>query len=235
LHRERRFTADAAHELRSPLAAVRVNAQVLCAARDDKERQEVSANLLASVDRGSRLIDQLLMLARVDSRNSAQLPNTAVRLDELVATECAAQLPGAEQKGIFLSRTTTPLAVRGDAGLLAILIRNLIDNAIRYSSNGSSVQVSCSAHEGTAELVVSDTGPGIAAEERERIFERFYRVVGNDSIGSGLGLSIVRSIAQLHGGSVRALPGPGGTGTSITVRLPHGVARPGQSQPDLPQ
>jgi len=220
LQRERRFTADAAHELRSPLAAVRVNAQVLCAARDDNERREVSANLLASVDRGSRLIDQLLMLARVDSRNSGQLPHAAVRLDELVAAECAVQQPNAAQKRISLSHSVTPVAVNGDEGLLAILIRNLIDNAIRYSPDGSSVQVSCRALEGTAELIVSDNGPGIAPEERERIFERFYRVVGNDSTGSGLGLSIVRSIAQLHGGHVRALTGPGGTGTSISVRLP---------------
>lgn len=220
LQRERRFTADAAHELRSPLAAVRVNAQVLCGARDDIERKEVSANLLASVDRGSRLIDQLLMLARVDSRNSAQLPHKAVRLDELVVAECAIHQPNAAQKGIFLSHSLAPVGVTGDEGLLAILMRNLIDNAIRYSPDGSSVQVSCGAHEGTAELIVSDNGPGIAPEDRERIFERFYRVVGNDSTGSGLGLSIVRSIAQLHGGDVQALSGPGGRGTSIAVRLP---------------
>lgn len=222
LQRERRFTSDAAHELRSPLAAVRVNAQVLCAARDDKEREEVSANLLASVDRGSRLIDQLLMLARVDSRNPAQLPNTPVALEELVQSECAAQLPNADQKGISLSRITESVLVSGDEALLRILVRNLIDNAIRYSPNGSQVQVCCRIHEGTAELTVSDNGPGIAPEERERVFERFYRVVGNDSTGSGLGLSIVRSIAELHGGSVQALTGPAGTGTSITVRLPRG-------------
>ncbi len=220
MSRERRFTADAAHELRSPLAAVRVNAQVLCAARDEREREEVSANLLASVDRGSRLIDQLLMLARVDSRNSAQLPHMAVRLDELVAAECAAQQSSAAQKGIFLSHSVTPVEVTGDEDLLAILLRNLIDNAIRYSPHRSRVQVSCTVHEGTAELIVSDNGSGIAPEDRERIFERFYRVVGNDSTGSGLGLSIVRSITQLHGGTAQALSGPGGAGTSITVRLP---------------
>jgi signal transduction histidine kinase len=220
LHRERRFTADAAHELRSPLAAVRANAQVLCASRDDKEREEVTANLLASVDRGSRLIDQLLMLARVDSRDPAQLPNSAVVLDELVRTECAADEANAAQKGIRLFRNTEPVVVSGDEGLLTVLVRNLMDNAIRYSPNGSSVQISCRTHEGAAELIVSDNGRGIAPEDRERVFERFYRVVGNDSTGSGLGLSIVRSISGLHGGSVRAQAGPGGSGTAIIVRLP---------------
>lgn len=227
--RERRFTADAAHELRSPLAAVRVNAQVLCASRDDQEREEISANLLASVDRGSRLIDQLLMLARVDSRDPAQLPTAAVILDDLVRAECAAQELNAVQKGISLSRTTERVVVSGDEGLLTVLMRNLIDNAIRYSPNGSSVQINCRKDEGAAELIVSDNGPGIAPEDRERVFERFYRVVGNDSSGSGLGLSIVRSIAELHGGSVRALPGSGGSGTAIVVRLP--LTRSGDSVP----
>ena len=223
LQRERRFTADAAHELRSPLAAVRVNAQVLCAARNDEEWQEVSANLLASVDRGSRLIEQLLMLARVDSCDPAQLPTATVVLDELVRTECAAQEPNAKLKGIRLSSTTERVVLSGDEGLLTILVRNLIDNAIRYSPSGSSVQISCTMHQGTAELIVSDNGPGIAPQDWERVFERFYRVVGSDSTGSGLGLSIVRSIAELHGGSVRAGSNSEGHGTAILVRLPLGV------------
>ncbi len=219
LQRERRFTADAAHELRSPLAAIRVNAQVLCAARDTSERAEISANLLASVDRGSRLIDQLLLLARIDSGSHAQLPHATVSLDALVRAECTAQQSIAGQHGITLAVDCEPVAVFGEAGLLTMLIRNLVDNAIRYSRAGSRVHVRCLNTDGTAMLIVDDEGPGIAPEERARVFERFYRVVGNESTGSGLGLSIVKSIAEIHGGTVHVQEGPGGKGSSFVVSI----------------
>ena len=219
LQRERRFTADAAHELRSPLAAIRANAQILLGARNPQERQEISANLLASVDRGSRLIDQLLLLARIDSGNYAHTARARVDFEELLKSECSSQQAGAAKKGITLSLDTEPLRISGEPGLLGILVRNLLDNAVRYSPEGSRVQVRCSRRGSRVELIVSDNGPGIPAAERERIFERFYRVVGNESTGSGLGLSIVRSIAELHGGSVEVRDGPTGAGVSLVVSL----------------
>ncbi len=219
LQRERRFTADAAHELRSPLAAIRVNAQILCDARDAGERADISAHLLASVDRGSRLIDQLLLLARIDSGTYAQPPHSTVSLSELVRAECAAQQRMAQQKEIELTVDTEPVEVVGATDLLGMLIRNLVDNAIRYSPPSSQVRVRCSRIDGNAVLAVDDNGPGIALEERERVFERFYRVVGNESTGSGLGLSIVRLIAEIHGGTVTVQAGPHGKGTSFVVSL----------------
>ncbi len=222
LQRERRFTADAAHELRSPLAAIRVNAQVLCGARDAAERAEISENLLTSVDRGSRLIDQLLLLARIDSGAYSRSPRATVSLEALVRAECAAQQRTAALRGITLSADCEPVTVTGEADLLTMLIRNLLDNAIRYSPEGTRVRVRCRNIDGRAALVVEDNGPGIPPEERERVFERFYRVVGNESSGSGLGLSIVKLITEIHGGTVKIEDGPEGTGTSFVVTL--GVA-----------
>lgn len=222
LQRERRFTADAAHELRSPLAAIRANAQIMRGARNPQELAEITANLLASVDRGSRLIDQLLLLARIDSGNYAQIQRAQVNFDEVVKSECAAQQACAAQKNILITLDTEPAPLHGEPALLAVLVRNLLDNAIRYSPAGSQVQVRCIRRGGQVELVVSDNGPGIPSTERERIFERFYRAVGNESTGSGLGLSIVRSIAELHGGSVEIRNGLPGTGVLFAVSLPEG-------------
>ncbi|HEY6923848.1 MAG TPA: ATP-binding protein [Steroidobacteraceae bacterium] len=223
LQRERRFTADAAHELRSPLAAIRANAQIMLGARNPQETAEITTNLLASVDRGSRLIDQLLLLARIDSGNYAQSQRARVNLDELLRAECAYEAPSAAQRQITISLASEPISIEGEPGLLAALVRNLLDNAIRYSPPGSRVEVQCRRDGAHAELVVSDNGPGIPSSEREHVFERFYRVVGNESTGSGLGLSIVRSIAELHGGTVEIRDRPTGTGVSFVVRLP-GVA-----------
>lgn len=226
LQRERRFTADASHELRSPLAAIRVNAQILCDARDSREREEISKHLLASVDRASRLIDQLLLLARIDSGSYAQRPRSTVSLDALVTAECSAHQAAAERRGVTLSVSTAPATVLGEADLLTILIRNLIDNSIRYCEPGCRIQVRCSQDAAEAVVIVEDDGPGIAAEDRERIFERFYRVVGHESPGSGLGLSIVQMIAQIHGGCVTVAEGLDGKGSSFRVSLP---TPPGQS------
>lgn len=220
LQRERRFTADAAHELRSPLAAIRANAQIMRGARNPQETAEITANLVASVDRGSRLIDQLLLLARIDSGNYAQSLRTRVNLDELIRAECDYEEPSAAQRQITIALESEPVPIQGEPGLLAALVRNLLDNAIRYSPQGSRVEVQCRRDGAHAELVVSDNGPGIPSSERERIFERFYRVVGNESTGSGLGLSIVRSIAELHGGGVEVRDRPTGAGVSFVVRLP---------------
>lgn len=232
LQRERRFTADAAHELRSPLAAVRANAQVLCAARTPAERDEVSANLLASVDRGSRLIDQLLTLARIESGAHALAERAPLRLDTLIENECENQQRTAEGKRITVKTFVEPVCVSAEAGLLTIVIRNLLDNAIRYSPEGSRIEIRCGRANGRIELTVSDNGPGIPLEDRDRVFERFYRVVGNEAPGSGLGLSIVRRIAELHGGSVAIRDGVGGRGTSIVVSFDE-VEAPATS-PSLP-
>jgi signal transduction histidine kinase len=139
----------------------------------------------------------------------------------LTTEECNLQRPGATRRDIGIALETTAAVVQGEASLLAALLRNLIDNAVRYSPHGSHVKVAVHTNEqGRVEISVTDDGPGIAAEERERIFERFYRVLGNDATGSGLGLSIVHRVATLHGASVRIREGASGRGTCFVVTFP---------------
>jgi two-component system OmpR family sensor kinase/two-component system sensor histidine kinase QseC len=221
LQMERRFTADAAHELRSPLAAIRTNAQVMSGARNADELREAGTDLLASVDRSTRLIDQLLVLARIDAHASTAPELCDVDLSQLAAEECNLQRPFASRRNIQISLEATAAVVRGEASLLTVLLRNLIDNAVRYSPDGSHVNVAVrTGEQGRAELSVTDDGPGIPAAERERIYERFYRVLGHEATGSGLGLSIVSRIAALHGASVQTHEGPGGRGACFVVTFP---------------
>ncbi len=218
---ERRFTADAAHELRSPLAAIRTNAQVMSGARNDSELREAGADLMASVDRSTRLIDQLLVLARIDGSANGLPELSDVELGQLAAEECNLQRPVARRRNIEISLEAGPAVVQGEPSLLAALLRNLIDNAVRYSSEGCHVVVSVRTSErGEAEISVTDNGPGIPAAERDRIYERFYRVLGNEATGSGLGLSIVSRIAALHGAHVQTGEGPDGRGARFVVTFP---------------
>lgn len=216
---ERRFTADAAHELRTPLAAIRANAQVLVAARDAGERERTGRDLVASVDRSSRLVDQLLALARADQpvvrSRFRELDLAVVAAEELRAHEALAV-----RRGIRLDGDLEFAPLQADPALLPVLVRNLLDNALRYGRAGGCVRVLTRAVADGAELVVEDDGPGIPAGERERVFERFYRVAGAGASGSGLGLSIAQRITELHGGSIaieEPVPGPG---TRVRVSLP---------------
>jgi two-component system, OmpR family, sensor histidine kinase QseC len=193
--RERRFTSDAAHELRSPLTALKVQTEVAQLSADDPEgRDKALSQLHAGIDRASRLVDQLLTLSRLDSL--AQLDDIEqIPLADLLQSSVMDSYHAAQQAGIELrlhlnaqvSRTGQPL-------LLSLLVRNLLDNAVRYSPRGSTVDVTLNAHQFT----VRDNGPGISAEALSRIGERFYRPPGQDQPGSGLGLSIVQRIAALH-------------------------------------
>jgi two-component system sensor histidine kinase QseC len=215
---ERRFTADAAHELRTPLAAIRANTQVLMKARDEDERQRTAQDLLASVDRGSHLVDQLLALARVD-RSGAIQRFADIDLSGLVAEQVQSHLSTAAARGITLRSDTVPVRMPGDPTLLTVMIRNLIDNSLRYGREGGTVTVTTRSLPHANELVVEDDGPGIPEEEREKVFERFHRVAGTGSTGSGLGLSIVQRVASLHDGTAMVDPPRGDRGTRIRVRF----------------
>jgi signal transduction histidine kinase len=216
---ERRFTADAAHELRTPLAAIRANAQVLVGARSDAERATVSADLLESVDRGTHLVEQLLVLARADAHAASGTDWITVDLAELVSSQVRAHADMAERAGVTLRCAALPARVRGVPTLLEALLRNLIDNAVRHSPAGTLVTVACESVGATATLEICDSGPGIPPEQRVRVFERFYRVPGTLASGSGLGLSIVQRIAEVHHAAVEAGVGPEGRGTCITLRF----------------
>jgi signal transduction histidine kinase len=213
---ERRFTSDAAHELRTPLAAIRANAQVLLAARDAAERERTTRDLLASVDRGARLVEQLLALAHAD-RPGEVVATRKVDLAGVAADQELAHRRMAERLGVQLRSQLRPAPMRGDAGLLAVMMRNLIDNALRHAPQGSRVTITTDCTMDGAELVVEDEGPGIPPAERQSVFERFYRLPGSPATGSGLGLSIVLRIVELHGGRISVADGAGGRGARIRV------------------
>ena len=218
---QRAFIGDAAHELRTPLAALRLAAQVLMRTSEENERRAAGEEFVASVDRATHLVEQLLALARSEP-DAAARSFVPVRLDEL-AREAVAELAGAAvAKGIDLGAGDAEgeVTVRGDPHALRILLRNLVDNAVRYTPPGGRADVAAARTEGGALLRVLDTGPGIPAAERERVFDRFYRVPGSAESGSGLGLAIVRRIAELHGAQVTLETGPGGRGLKASVRFP---------------
>lgn len=217
---ERRFTADAAHELRTPLAGVKTQAQVALAADSPQERHRALSQVVQGVDRATHLVEQLLVLARLDPQ--AHLPSAAaVDLHGLAASCVAEQAQCAADKNVELGLDATGDAVvLGDPTLLAVLLRNLIDNAIRYAPAGGAVDVTVARAPGGITLRVADNGPGIPELERARVFDRFYRVLGSTEDGSGLGLSIVQRIADLHHAAIRLLQGPGGHGLVVEVLFP---------------
>lgn len=217
---ERRFTADAAHELRTPLAAIRVNMQVMQGARSPEEFTTASVDLLASVDRSGRLIEQLLALTRVDSSADLARHFIEVDLSAVVHAQVAEHERFAARRSVEIETHTELARIHGDSDLLTVLLRNLIDNAIRYSRRRTRVVIQCHIKDGYVEMSVNDEGVGIAAEERARIFERFYRISGTHDYGSGLGLSIVRRIADLHGASVAVTAGAHERGTCFTLLFP---------------
>jgi len=227
---QRRFVADAAHELRSPVAALRLQLQLLDRAADDSARAAATAQLRLGIDRSQRLVEQLLQLSRAQPEGET-LTMEEVRLDELVQSVVAEFDLEAERRGIDLgARTDRGLTVRSDAYQLRILLNNLVRNALRYPPAGSRVDMVATRLDGRPALLVIDNGPGIEVGERERVFDRFHRGDGalarhSDPSGSGLGLAIVRVIAERTGATVSLHSAPGGTGLEVRVVFsPSGVS-----------
>lgn len=220
LESERRFTADAAHELRTPIAAIRAQAQVAqVAGADDGARAQALAATLAGCDRATRLVEQLLTLARLESTD--QGPRETVDLAAIAREVLAELAPGALARRQTLElEASGPLPVRGNATLLAVLLRNLTDNALRYGGDGVRVQVTLVREADGIVLRVDDSGPGLSDEQRSHLGERFYRVLGNAAPGSGLGWSIVRRIAAVHGAQVETARSASLGGLTVRVAFP---------------
>ncbi len=194
---ERRFTADAAHELRTPIAAIRAQAQVALGVASDGQRRTALERTLQGCDRASHLVDQLLMVSRLDAQASHEFEGLDLReLVRGVAAELAPQAIRNEQ--ILELDAPQPCRVRGNPALLAVLARNLIDNAVRYSPAGAKIAVSVHAQGPHAVFSVHDSGPGLTEPQQQRLGERFFRVAGSGVGGSGLGWSIARRIAEVH-------------------------------------
>lgn len=218
----RRFSADASHELRTPLASIRAVGQAALQEPNDANRsREAIASIVEDTERLARLLDALLLLSRADARE-IQLTRARVALDALVrgAVEQCEVL--AEEKSHTITLDTVAVAVDGDADVLGLAIGNLLDNAIRYTPVGGRIRVAVTRREGLATVSVSDSGPGIAPEHHERLFDRFYRVDevrSRQSGGTGLGLSIAGWAAAAHGGRVVLESAPG-AGSTFRLELP---------------
>ena len=226
---QQHFVADAAHELRSPLAALKLQIQGLQRAVDADTRARAIARLAGGIDRATRLVEQLLALARQEAQAASGAPPEQVPLAELARQAVLEAAPAARQRGLDLGLAPLTADVQcatvpGHAQALAILLRNLLDNAIKYTPRGGQVDVALQAAPGQLTLQVDDSGPGIAPVERERVLQRFHRgpqaqADGTPVAGSGLGLAIADSIARMHGTRLVLGSAPGLGGLRVSVSL----------------
>lgn len=218
--REQRFNSDAAHELKTPLAAIKSQTQVALTDLQNNNGHctglvyESLAQVIRGIDRANHLVSQLLLLSRL----SPDKPLDDIKgccIDKIIREIIADHYNKAQEKNIQLSlniisknnQQTIP-NIKGNEILLSILIRNLIDNAIRYSGNDSTIDVEVIVKRNTITLLVNDTGPGLSDELKQRVFDRFYRQPGTKTEGSGLGLSIVKLIAELHNATIKLKDNP---------------------------
>ena len=219
LEGERRFFADAAHELRTPLAALGAQAHVLAHTADAAERMAALRIIEGGIERSARVIAKLLTLGKLEGSgvrlqkqpaDVAAIARAVVEVHRAAAARCGQQLE---------FDASTPAECACDADQIGVLIENLVDNAIRYCPEGSAIRVGVRSDRDDVLIRVADDGPGIAAADRERAFERFERLDAADGVGSGLGLAIVRRISNLHDGTALIKTGADGRGTVIEVRI----------------
>ncbi len=219
LDAERGFLADAAHELRTPIAALTASAHQVIAASDDAARRAAAIRLDQGAARVSHLLSQLLTTARIDASPAFSTLDT-IDAAELLRQRLAALVPAARRKGITLSLDAPEsAAVQGNVLAFDSIVENLVDNAIRYTPEGGAVSVTLRQSGSNVELNVKDSGPGIAPDLYNAVFERFFRIPGSEAQGSGLGLAIVRRLAEALGSSVQLGPGLGGRGLSVALSL----------------
>ena len=196
---QRTFVADAAHELRTPLAALKLQAQSLERADSAETRALAVSRLSAGIERATRLVEQLLVLARQETSTPGGAKVGQVDLGELARRTVGEMALAAQNKGVDLGvERADSVCFEGEGDALATMLRNLVDNAVKYTPAGGTVDVEVTQGEGGPLLVVEDSGPGIPAEERERVFDRFYRIAGSEAGGSGIGMAIVKAVADRH-------------------------------------
>jgi len=217
---QQHFVADAAHELRTPLAALRLQAQSLDRAADPEARKVAVGRLTAGIDRATRLVEQLLVLARQEASAATGAARQQVDLAELARRTVGDLVGLAQAKNVDLGLQHADAAcIDGQPDALHILLRNLVENGVKYTPHGGTVDIAVRAAKDSVEVVVEDSGPGIPPEERERVFDRFYRVAGSEAAGSGLGLAIIKAIAERHGASLKLDKSERLGGLAATVRF----------------
>ncbi|MDD2913680.1 MAG: ATP-binding protein [Gallionella sp.] len=218
---QQRFVADAAHQLRTPFAGLKTQSELALRTDDPEQKQHALAHILTSTRHGIRLVNQLLALARNEPGGQSANNFVPLNLNQL-AQECTVNwVQMALEKNIDLGYegASAEITVQGDAASLMEMLNNLIDNAIRYTPAGGHITISVGTAQHGAELSVEDNGPGIEPQHRERVFERFYRILGSGQSGSGLGLAIVAEVAKRHSAELKLEEGSGGKGTRISIRF----------------
>ncbi len=219
--RNKRFAGDAAHELRTPLAALKTHAQVAFKSENEIERSNALLKVIQGVDRSTHIVAQLLTLSRLNQEDALN-DVKPVDLHKLTTETVAYLVPLAVEKHIEIELAPPPInsMIMGNDIALGILIRNIVDNAIRYTPQNGEIKIQILNTQDTILLRVTDNGPGVPVELRERIFERFYRVIGTKASGSGLGLAIVSQIAELHKAHISLSTPATGVGLQFDVVFP---------------
>jgi two-component system, OmpR family, sensor histidine kinase QseC len=220
--REKRFASDAAHELKTPLAAISAQAQVALQAKSEDTRRQAINKLMLSVERSTHVINQLLVLSRMVPESTIS-EKTKINLISLSREVIADIVPAALKKNINieLNGDKNEYLINGNHTAIAILIRNLVDNSVKYTQNGGTVSINIYTVKKEVILNVSDNGPGVPQELKNRIFERFFRVIGSKATGSGLGLSIVKQIADIHNAHISVKDNESEkNGLTIEVKFP---------------
>lgn len=218
---QKNFVADAAHELRSPLSALKLQVQALQRASDAATRELAIGRLAAGIDRSTRLVEQMLALARHEASAAAGAKPEAVSLPEVARLAISDAIAAAQARRIDIGIVhADPVELIGQADALRMLMRNLLDNSVKYTPEGGRVDLAILARPEGIELSVEDSGPGLPAEEHQRVINRFYRSGEPQAPGSGLGLAIVKSIADLHGATVSLGRSESLGGLRVTLRFP---------------
>ena len=227
LEAHRRFLADAAHGLRSPIAAIGLQAELAARSRSGDALDTAHEELVRGTQRAARLVQQLLDFARLEPGTTGEPPR-GLDLAVLVRDVLSAHALLAEERGVDLGADMpAEVPLNGRESELRVLLANLVDNALRYAPPQSAVTVTIRRRPASAEIEVTDAGPGIPVAERERVFERFYRVEGDSTRGTGLGLSIARAIVERHHGTIRlgdAHPGARLPGLAVLIELPTDIS-----------
>jgi signal transduction histidine kinase len=217
IDQERRFTANASHELRTPLTAIKTNLQVIQRARNPEEQKEAVEGLIISVNRATHLLEQLLRLSRLDPGGEDDAKLKIIDLKSVVRRQTQEMFELAKNSQIHLDLQLHSAFCKVNAESMRIAVRNLYDNAVRYTPAGGRVLVSCGSNHDAVFFSVADNGPGIAPEMREKVFERFFRMSDSITSGSGLGLSIVKSIVTSQHATLELSDGLDGKGLCVTI------------------
>jgi two-component system, OmpR family, sensor histidine kinase TctE len=231
LDAQKRFVADAAHQLRTPLAGLKTQAELALRLNDPASIKRALQQILQSAERGSTLTNQLLTLARHEPGDSPERKTSVIDMNEIVKKTSLALVNDALRKNIDLGfePAAEPAWVMGDDLGLIDMLTNLLDNAIRYTHASGRVTARVNLSNDAVLISVEDNGSGISPADRERVFERFYRVLGSNETGSGLGLAIVKEIARLHQAEIQLDDAPGGRGSLFSIRFQR-VAAPAENK-----